>query len=432
MRRVVLLGADFAPSSLPPALRLRFFANHLPAFGWQPLVLTTQPASYDWQVQAENEHLVAPQVRVIRTGALPIGIARRIGFGDIGLRSMLQHWLVLTKLALRREFDLLCIPVPPYMPMLLGRLIHAQFGIPYVIDYIDPWVTDYYWKFPPEQRPPKWPLANALSRLGEPFALRRVSRITGVSQGTVDGVTVRYPWLQARDGVAIPYGGEPTDFAYLHNHPRPNVIFQPNDGLIHICSTGRGGPDLFPALRAIFSAVRIGLERNPALFTRLRFHFVGTSYAPQPEMQILPLAQAYDLAAYVHEHPARIGYLDALQVLLDADLLLAVGSEEAHYTASKIFPYLLAQRPLLAVFHETSSVLEILRDIGAGAWVDFGPNRPIAQQAERVLAALTHCLHTPYHPPQLDLFTPYTTRAMTQHLAEVFDQAMYFEARKAL
>jgi hypothetical protein len=36
--------------------------------------------------------------------------------------------------------------------MILGRLAHARFGIPYVIDYIDPVVTEYYWKLPRSQR----------------------------------------------------------------------------------------------------------------------------------------------------------------------------------------------------------------------------------------------------------------------------------------
>jgi hypothetical protein len=49
-----------------------------------------------------------------------------------------------------------------------------------------------------------------------------------------------------------------------------------------------------------------------------------------------------------------------MQILLDSHALLVLGSESAHYTASKIFPYILANRPLLAVFHEESSVVRIL------------------------------------------------------------------------
>lgn len=427
MKQVVIIGADFTPSSLPPALRIRFFANHLPEFGWQPTILTTDPQAYNWAVDAENERLLSAWVHIIRTGALPVTVARRFGVGDIGMRSMLQHWFAFTALACKQRIDLVFIPVPPYMPMILGRLIHLRYGIPYVIDYIDPWVTDYYWKLPPAQRPPKWPLANALSRLCEPFALRNISHITGVSQGTIDGVVVRYPWLTRHDGTEIPYGGEPADFAYLRQHPRPNVIFDKNDGLIHICSTGRGGRDLFPALRAIFTALRLGLERDKRLFQRLRIHFVGTDYSPTPCEQVRPLACEMAVGDLVSEHPARVAYLDALQILLDAHVLLAVGSEETHYTASKIFPYILAERPLLAVFHEASNVIQTLRETGAGIWVDFGSVHPAETRAEQILLALQDCLvkNTPRRATALsEVFEPFTARAMTKRLVQVFERSL--------
>ena len=38
-----------------------------------------------------------------------------------------------------------------------------------------------------------------------------------------------------------------------------------------------------------------------------------------------------------------------------------LGSSEAHYTASKLYPALLAGKPILAIQHSESSVVEILR-----------------------------------------------------------------------
>lgn len=427
MRRVAILGADFAPSGLPPALRLRFFAAHLPAFGWEPIVVTTAPRHYDWPTDPENCRLLPAGLRVLRTGALPARLARRVGVGDVGMRSMPQHWLALAALRLRQQIDALLIPVPPYMPMVLGRLLHAQFGLPYVVDYIDPWVTDYYWKLPPAQRPPKWALANALARICEPFALRRAGHIVGVSRGTTDGVLARYPWLGPADASEIPYGGEPADFAYLRARPRPNPIFRRDDGLLHVCHVGRGGPDMWPALRGLFAALRLGLARWPELFGRLRLHFVGTSYAQPPAEQVRPLAHELGLGHLVDEHAARLPYLDALQVLLDAHALLAVGSEEPHYTASKIFPYILAGRPLLALFHEASSVLATLAATGVGAGIGFGPGRPPEALAPEIAAALAGCLRAAAAPPaapDLEAFAPYTARAMAGRLAQALDAAL--------
>ena len=427
MKRVVIVGADFAPSSLPPALRIRYFASHLAEHGWQPTVLTTDPRHYTWPVDPENEGLVPPSVRVIRTGALPARLTRRLGISDIGMRTMLQHWLALSKLCLRREVDLLFIPVPPYMPMLLGRLIHAQFGVPYVIDYIDPWVTDYYWKLPPAQRPPKWPLANALARLCEPLALRRVAQITGVSHGTTESVRARYPWLGAERATEIPYGGEPSDMAYVQASRRANPSFDRNDGLLHLSYTGAVIPSMHATVRALFQAVCLGRARLPALFGRLRMHFVGTSYAAgASEPQVLPLAREAGVEDLVEERPSRVAYLEALRILLDSHGLLVVGSEEPHYTASKLFPYILARKPLLVVFHEASSVVRIVRETEAATLVTYGPQRSPQTQVELILAGLEQILRNPDQPPptRWEAFEPYTTSAMAARLAGVFTQAL--------
>jgi len=67
-----------------------------------------------------------------------------------------------------------------------------------------------------------------------------------------------------------------------------------------------------------------------------------------------------ELNPWLTEQPRRIPYLASLQVMIDSHALLLVGSDEPHYTPSKVFPYVLAERPLLAVFHEDSSVVRIL------------------------------------------------------------------------
>jgi hypothetical protein len=252
-----------------------------------------------------------------------------------------------------------------------------------------------------------------------------VADIVGVSRGTTVGVIERYEWMSDRQGADIPYGGEPEDFEYLRLHPQKQEIFQKGDGLFHISSVGRGGADLKRALRAVFHGFRKGLEQSPECFERVRIHFVGTSYAPDASGRygILPLAEEFGLQNYVTEHPQRVPYLTALQVLLDSDALLAVGSDAPHYTASKIFPYVLARRPLLAVYHEKSSVVEIVRASNAGTAVTFDEAKSEEQVHGEAEAALRDLVATGGREPETDWnrFSEYTTRAMSARLAKVFD-----------
>jgi glycosyltransferase involved in cell wall biosynthesis len=429
VKRVLIIAPDFAPSSLPPATRVRFFAKHLPEFGWEPIVLTVDSRHYEAACDPENEQLLSPSLEVIRTGAFSTRWTRKFGVGDIGMRSLWQHWRAIKLICRERKIDLIFIPVPPYVPMVLGRLAHARFGIPYVIDYIDPWVTEYYWKLPKAQRPPKWRASYWLSRTLEPFALRRVSHITGVSKGTTDGVIDSYSWLAPEDATEIPYGAEAGDFEYLRQHPRANSIFDPNDGLLHMSYVGACIPGMHAAVRTVFQAVRAGLDRSPETFERLRLHFVGTSYAAKGHAPrgVLALARQAGIESLVDEHPSRIPYLTSLQVMIDSRALLLVGSDESHYTASKVFPYILAERPLLAVLHEDSSAVETLRETNVSNPITFDRGRPVSESVTELSTELERILGLPReHEPDTnwDVFEQCTTTSMTARLVTAFEKAL--------
>lgn len=428
LKRVLIVGADFTPSGYPPALRIRYFARHLREFRWEPVVLTTDSRYYETSVDPENEKLLPPDLEVIRTRAIPASLTRKLRFGDLGLRSLWHHWRAIKRICSERKIDLIFVPIPPYPSIVLGRLAYGKFRIPYVIDYIDPYVTEYYWKLPQARRPPKHALAYWTARVVEPFALKRVAAVVGVDGSYTADLFTRYPWLKV-EAASIPYGGEPADFEYVRRHSRGNPVFDPHDGWLHMSYVGRGGPDMLPSLRAVFQAILVGLERWPELFQRLRLHFVGTTYAheAQVQYQVLPLVREMKLERYVDEHPGRVPYLTAMQIMLDSHALLAVGSESPHYTASKIFPNILAARPLLAVFHEKSSVVGILKETQAGEIVTFGDGRPAAGKTEEIAQQMRRILELSpgAHPPtNWAAFEQYTARAMTERLAAVFDRAV--------
>lgn len=436
MKRVAIIAADFVPSSLPPALRIRFFANHLSEFGWHPTVISTEPEFYDYPVDIRNNDLLSTDVKVVRTPAMSVKSARRLGFGCVGFRSLRYHWEKLVELHHQQPFDLLFISVPPYFSILLGRLCAMRLKIPYVIDFIDPWVTDYYWTVRPEQRPPRWRFYDKISRILEPIALKSVAQITAVSSGTMDPLLKRYKWFHPSQMTEIPYGIEPDDFTYLRNTEQVNSIFDPDDGYLHMTYPGTFNVSRHKVTRAIFAAIKKGLEHEPERFKRLRLHFIGTTYDPKaadkPEnyYQVVPLAVEAGIAELVDEHPARVSYLESLKLLIDSHALLLLGADETHYTASKLFPFMLAQRPLLAVFHESSSVVKIVKETDSGQVLSFSDLNPIEKQVDNLYHQISKLIdmvedRENYRPTiNWDQFEEYTARAMSRRLAEVFEKSL--------
>lgn len=429
MKKVVIVAPDFSPSNLPPALRIRLFARYLPEFGWEPIIISADPKHYHWPVSAETDALIPTDLRVIRTGALPYRVTRKLGFGDVGMRTLPACWSALRRLAREETLDAVLISVPPFATMLLGRMAHRFLRLPYVIDYIDPVARMPYWKMPKDERPPRWPLVWLMFRFIEPATLKRVGHVTGVSQGTNEIALPMCPHLTAADTTEIPYGGEPADFDYVRKHPRKNPIFEPNNGKLHVSYVGMFNTGMRETARVLFSAIRRGLDERPELFGRLQLNFVGTTYESPAEgkYQVLPLARECGIGHLFNEHPPRISMLDAIQVLTDSHGLLALGSDAPHYTASKIFPCILAKRPVLALYHEQSSVVQILRGTHAGQVVTYREKDPLAGRSDEVFQAIQNLLQLPpnYTPPtRWEAFEQYTARAMTRRLADALDKAV--------
>jgi len=384
-RTVVVVAPSFAPSSYPPAIRTRFFASHLPEFGWRPIVLTVRPEYREEPQDPEFMALLSEVLEVIETRAIPQRLTRLLHFGDLGLRSFLFHLRRLMLLR-HRGIDAVLIPGPPWYPFCLGPILRRRFGIPYVIDYIDPWADSVGAEARPLTK--RW-MAHQVALLLEGPIARNASAIIAVSEGTNDIIRKRYPEIPDDRFAAIPYGFEPQDFDAARRSKEHSKYLAPFKQYLNLCYVGAMLPRGYGTLRALFRAVRSLLKTSRSA-ERLRLHFFGTSYAIGSAAQelVLPVAKEEGVGEIVIEHPERIPYLEALRVLASADLLLALGSSEPHYTASKIFPNLLARRPLLAIYHEASSVCDMLRKAGSGRLITFDDVKPAEAHFDEIVRAL--------------------------------------------
>ena len=138
----------------------------------------------------------------------------------------------------------------------------------------------------------------------------------------------------------------------------------------------------------------------------------------------MPFAQAAGVADMVREAPRRLPYLDALGVLARSDALLLIGSDEPHYTASKIYPALMSSRPYLSLFHAASSAHQILSEAGGGVALSFSNDEDLAvlvPDLARALRMLVEHGHT-FGPPNQDAVVPYSAEHVARRFASIFDR----------
>lgn len=309
---------------------------------------------------------VPPDIKIHRVKALSTRITGKFGLGSLALRSLWHYRKKVNRLLNTGKYDLIYFSTTQFPVCILGAYWKKRFNISYVIDMQDPWHSEYYKNKPKQQRPPKYWFTYRLHKYLEPIAMKKAGGLISVSEGYITDLKKRYNELNNVPAVTITFGAFEDDLKIATgNEEKFENLLQ--NSLTNIAYVGRGGADMHKAITPVFEALKRGLANQPEVFGKIRLNFIGTSYAPtgKGSTTILPLAIKYGVEANVIEKPDRISYYHTLLTLQQADALFMPGSDDPKYTASKIYPYLLSDRPLLAIFHSQSSALAILDEYGA-------------------------------------------------------------------
>jgi glycosyltransferase involved in cell wall biosynthesis len=432
MKRILMVSPHFPPDSSAATHRLRLLGSYLKEFGWTPTILTVDPRDYESRIDAELLALVPGDLDVVRVRAWSPSWTRRLGFGDLGLRAYAALRRACRKLLEETEHHCFFVTIYPSYPALLGPFVKRQARIPFVLDYQDPWVSAWGSTVGPGTNGApdlRSRFSRRLATVLEPIAVRSADAITAVSEGTFRAVQERVPAARGIPCVEIPVGFDRADFDYLRCH-REDSTGERGDGTVVFSYVGTLLPLGFSTLRAFLLAVSALKERAPSLYAKLRVQFIGTSNQTQGalEERVVPEARRMGVEDVVREEPGRIDYLDALNVLARSSAILLMGSSERHYTASKLYPALLAEKPILAIFHEESSVVSILRRAArppAARIVTYDDQNPPEARVEAILDALRTVVEGPvFEPASVDraAVDEFSARSMARRLGALLDR----------
>jgi hypothetical protein len=424
-RRVLLVAPEFPPSNTAGAHRPRLFAKHLPEFGWEPTVLTIREDRIEGPLDAALNALLDPELPIIRTGAVPIRPLRILG--DVGIRALPNHLYAIANLVRRRAIDVVVLFGPPWFSFAHGPLLRLLFGIPYVLDYIDPWITD---SSAQQTFPSKGWWYHRAATLIEPAALRGASAVTAVSAGMLDAVLSRYPAVTPPHTASMPYGAEPDDFTIAERLGAAPVDIDRSGAEFTIAFTGAVQPHGRELVRAVLSGIRLLRNSSGPLGRRIRVRFYGTSNLTWGHGRdvVLPVARDMNLADVVSEHAERIPYLSALAALRASDIVLMFGSTERSYNASKLYPAILSGRPVLALCHAESAMRITMDETGAGVCVTFGDAADVQQLDGKIADAIISLSARRTRAVDTPLIERFTARGSARVMADILNRVVVPEA----
>lgn len=374
-RRVLLVAFHFPPlagsSGIQRTLRL---AQQLPAFGWEPIVLSAHPRAYE-RTSKDLQGEVPTGIVVRRAFALDT--ARHLSikgryFGGWARPDRWASWrfdAVRQGLALIRELapQVIWSTYPIATAHGIGAELQRRSGLPWIADFRDPMAQEGY----PADRD-TW---LAYERI-ENAAMQQARLATFTTPGAAREYAQRYPHAADRirvlengyDEKSFPPMGAPAEAQPLN----PGAITLLHSGIVY--PSERDPTALFAALRLLHARGRI---RGGQFKLRLR--------ACEAEGFVRQLAAQHGVEGYVETLPP-VPYRDALAEMLRADALLVMQASNCNaQIPAKLYEYLRAGRPILCLSDPAGDTASTLRSTGIDAIAPLDDAESIAALLARFI-----------------------------------------------
>jgi glycosyltransferase involved in cell wall biosynthesis len=358
MKKVLIITYYWPPSGGAGVQRWLKFAKYLPQMGWQPVVLTVDPAYASYPQRDESlAREVSPHCLVETTRSFELYNLYKLitgkkqvpfgGFADSTHESPLQRlskflrgnfllpdprrgwnryaYRRALKLIQEHGIDTVITTSPPHSTQLIGLKLKRKLGIRWIADLRDPWTDIYYY-----HQFQHTPLALYLDQRYERLVVEQADQLITVSEDVKRLLAAKTSLPVAPRITVIPNGYDSEDFEGIPPVKEEQFV---------ITYTGTIS-EAYP-LQAFIAAIK-SLDRG--MRQRMKFRFVGNMPATVKE-QLQQAGVQMELTGYV-SHARSVAYL------LSSDLLLLVIPEVANnrgILTGKFFEYLAAQKPILAI-----------------------------------------------------------------------------------
>jgi len=417
VKKVLFIAYLYPPIANSGTQRSVKFANYLPDYGWEPIVLTVENPP-ETTIEPALLEEVRSGTRVERVSFWSDELAKRIAniFCTVKRRSWMfeglrwrirciwtipDHWALWKPTVVRRAFEIYqsegfdCIYASgcPWTSFLIARDIAKLTGKPYVLDYRDLW-SGWSSMWDESSRLTRW-----LSGWQELMVLKRASAIITVSESLVKVLADMLPPSDRSRVTCIANGYDKSDFMIV-----PMVMDTTEKLRLVYTGVWKAGY----TLDVLYEALRIMKINFPNAPNKLEVICAG--FPPGP-------VKKYDIEDIVQEI-GRVSHGEAISLMKSADVLF-LNVPEGEYACwslpGKLFEYLGSGKPIIAVVPAESEVAQVLNRIGGAMRLDPGDVNGLA----KVLVDIAQAGGPTWGSPDPSLTACFERRNLTSQLAEV-------------
>lgn len=443
-KNVLFIAYLFPPRGGAGVQRSAKFAKYLPDFGYNPLVLTAENQDADFvrderlleELDGTTIYRCRGRERWLVTIPRKLRINRLVSFWsrpDIFRAAWLPAARRMAlQIAKEEPISVIYTSLSPYSSALLGRQLRDLLGIPWIVDYRDPWTTSPSSVFPTklhygiESRQERNVLAAAdavvvVTPTMKAFLIEKypecAEKIHVICNG-FDSDDVQSSEISRSGPLRIGFAGSLLD----HNVSRTNI-------------GARGGrlDKLWSSLLAyhkgscdysthspfyLLQAVRALLDERPELSESLELSFAGTfGDANLQVVKELGLERVVSVKGY-------LSHKESTQLLMNSDVLffpMMIPPEgcRSHIHAGKLFEYLATGKPILATVPE-GDARDLIEEARAGWCVEPRDVGAIKARLEKAIEQKT--TGTLKLDANHRCIERYERRELTHQLAALFDK----------
>ena len=411
MKKVLILANQFPPMGGSGVQRTLKFVKYLPEFGIKPIVVTKK---YNGKLLDKTLLKELPKdLKIYRLKAYETVENRsifRLPIKFIGTRltppdgEYFWYYFNRKKVAdiLRKEnIDCIYSTSYPYSGHLLGLYLKREFPhIKWIVDFRDEWTNNPYYADDFFKK-----LKYNRERKQEDQVTNECDFLIANSKFMLDNFIKDTPKLK-NHSTYIPNGYDEEDFVGLINK---------RDGGEKFVITHTGSLYGKRNLTEFLEGLKIAIEENGVDSENIEIRLVGNIHKTMAE----EYAEKYNLEGKIKT----LGYMnhrDSIQMLYNSDiLLLIIGKVEGaeNFYSGKIFEYIRADRPILAIVPEKGAAAEVVQETNTGIVVDPDNIKGISDAITKYYRQWKNSKIE--HDPNWDLVQKYSRRSQAGELAQI-------------
>lgn len=411
MKKVLMVAYHFPPlagsSGIQRTLR---FAQQLPEFGWEPIVLTADPRAYE---RTSDDLLDEVPARLTVKRAFALDTARQLSIGGryLGWLARPDRWMtwrfgaVGAGLSLIRQHapQVLWSTYPIATAHVIGHALWRRTRLPWIADFRDPMAQEGY---------PSDPVTWKSFKKIETCACADARYSTFTTPGAAREYRRRYPAIADRIRV-LENGFDEESFTGLSQEAAREPLVPGAVTLLHSGIVYPSERDPTQFFMAIAQMAEAGHIRAGELIVRFR--------AAGHDDLLRSLSQRCGITAFVELMPP-LPYRGALQEMVRADALLVLQAANCNeQIPAKLYEYLRTGRPIVALTDPAGDTAGVVRAAGLDGIARLDSVADIVALLRRFLASV-RAGEAPL--PAADYVAAASRRGRTRELAALLDAAM--------